>query len=307
MSDRRRINGPASGTQPALFQHESRTIAQPHRSRKPNELRRLFLQTGLVPAASGSAYLELEAPRGNKSFVPTTSTIKLSCAIQGPKPLSRNAHFSPNLHLTASVKFAPFATRKRRGYLRDNVERDLGSHLQNALNGVIIPDRYPKSALEVAVTVLEGEEDCLWNEDQGQEKGVGGIGLMNVLAASINVAVAALVDAKIDCLDMLSAGVAAQELSTELLDPCPSEHEELSSACVVGYLPNRDELVEVWCKSTIGTVSDGTSEDLINAAIKAARGTYKVLTEVIKESLEQKSKLETAISKEVPADDSMKT
>ena len=223
--------------------------------------------------------------------MPTTSTIKLSCAIQGPKPLPRNASFSPNLQLTASIKFAPFATRQRRGYLRDNVERDLGSHLQNALNGVIIPDRYPKSALDITVMVLEGEEDCLWNEERGQERGISGVGLMNVLAGSINVAVAALVDAKIDCLDLLSSGVAARaaDSKTDLLDPCPSEHEALTCACVVGYLPARDEVVEIWSKTISELGTEQSTGDLVDAAIKAARGSHKIITEVIKESLEHQA------------------
>lgn len=246
------------------------------------------LQTGLVPAASGSAYLELEVPYTSRSLTPTTSTIKVSCAVQGPKPLPRNSNFSPNLQVTASIKFAPFATRQRRGYLRDGTERDLGSHLENALNGVIIPDRWPKSALDIAVIVMEGEEDCLWNEEEGLERGINGVGLMNVLAASINVAMAALMDAKIDCLDMLTSGVAARAIggSDELLDPCPSEHEELTSACVVGYLPTRDELVEVWTKNTSGGGDQITTEKLVDAAVKAARGSHKILTEVITESLQ---------------------
>ena len=250
------------------------------------------MQTGLVSSAAGSAYLELEAPASSKSFLPTISTIKLSCAVQGPKPLPRNASFSPNLQLTASIKFAPFATRQRRGYLRDSIEKDLGSHLENALRGVIIPERWPKSAIDVAVIVLEGEEDCLWSEEQQQEKGITGVGLMNVLAASINVAVAALTNAKIDCLDLLASGVAATATGsdTELLDPCPSEHEELTSACVVGYLPSRDELVEVWSKTTSQTGSSEAVESLIDAAIKSARGAHRILNEVVKESLEKEMK-----------------
>lgn len=246
------------------------------------------LQTGLVPAASGSAYLELEAPATLRSLTPTTSTIKVSCSIQGPKPLPRNSNFSPNLQLTASIKFAPFATRQRRGYLRDGIERDLGSHLENALNGVIIPDRWPKSALDIAVMVLEGEEDCLWNEEEGIERGTNGVGLMNVLSASINVAMAALMDAKIDCLDMLTSGVAARAVgyTGEILDPCPSEHDELTAACVVGYLPTRDELVEIWTKYTSGGGDQEATTTLTDAAIKAARGSHKVLTEVITESLQ---------------------
>lgn len=135
---------------------------------------------------------------------------------------------------------------------------------------------------------MEGEEDCLGNEEEGLERGINGVGLMNVLAASINVAMAALMDAKIDCLDVLTSGVAARStsISDELLDPCPSEHEELTSACVVGYLPARDELVEIWTKNTSGGGDQTATEKLVDAAVKAARGSHKILTEVMTESLQ---------------------
>lgn len=252
----------------------------------------VVLRTGLIPAANGSAYYELEPPRSRTTtFIPNTSTIKLSCTVLGPKPLPRNASFSPNLQLSASIKFAPFATRQRRGYVRDNTERDLGSHLENALKGVIIPDRWPKSSIDIAVTVLEGEEDCLWTQEQGEETGVAGVGLMNVLAGSITVATAALVDAGIDCLDLLAGGVGAftrpQGSGTvEILDPCPSEHEDLTSACVVAYLPSRDEVTEVWCKGAVSASSDDTEsfETLINAAVRSARGAHSILVDIVKES-----------------------
>lgn len=128
----------------------------------------------------------------------------------------------------------------------------------------------------------------MWNEEQGQERGVNGVGLMNVLAASINVSMAALVDAKIDCLDLLTSGVAARSADGpgELLDPCPSEHEDLTSACVVGYLPARDELVEVWSKNTSSEGNEASMDKLVDAAIRAARGSHRILTEVITESLQ---------------------
>lgn len=193
--------------------------------------------------------------------------------------------------------------------MRDNVERDLGSHLENALNGVIIPDRYPKSALDITVMVLEGEEDCLWNEEHGQERGISGVGLMNVLAGSINVAVAALIDAKIDCLDLLSSGVAARaaDSETDLLDPCPSEHESLACACVVGYLPARDEVVEIWSKTVAEKGTEQVAEDMIDAAIKAARGSHKILAEVIKESLERLANTKPGSNNKTTNDVEMKT
>lgn len=253
------------------------------------------LKTGLVPAATGSAYLELEAPLGPaKSFLAPTSTIKLSCAVHGPKPVSRTTSFSPNLQINATVKFAPFAASLRRGYIRDASERDLGTHLETAIKGVIIPNRWPKSAIEVVVTVLEGDEDA-WNlPGQVQHGGIEGVGMMNVLAGCITVASAALADARIDCLDLLAGGVAAivsdgTTRSSRLLDPCPIEHAEISSACVVGYLPTRDEITEIWVRGDLGQKNGDASgfEGLVDSAVTAARGAQLVQQEAVKESAQR--------------------
>jgi exosome complex component MTR3 len=225
-------------------------------------------------------------------------TIKLSCAVHGPKPLPRNANFSPNLQLTASVKYAPFATRVRRGYMRDSVERDLGVHLENALRGLIIPDRWPKSSIDVAVTVLEGEdnEDIVPGESLGSVAAL--VGLMNILAGCITVSTAALLDARIDSLDMMTGGVAASLSGptgavNRLLDPSAVEHDALQAACVVGYLPGRDEITEVW---TTGGASDKPQagetgfDDLLDSAVSAAKAVHAVLKEVILESASRQSK-----------------
>jgi len=166
------------------------------------------------------------------------------------------------------------------------MERDLGTHLETALKGAIIPDRWPKSGLEIAVMVLEGEDDA--ETRQGTKGGVEGVGLMNVLAACITVAAAALADARIDCLDLVSGGVAAIVPGSDgkmvrILDPSPVEHDDLVAACVVGYLPSRDEITEIWARGGLSSQEAGFDE-LIDGAVAAARGTHMVLQEVVKES-----------------------
>jgi exosome complex component MTR3 len=177
------------------------------------------------------------------------------------------------------VKFTPFATQQRRGYLRDPAERDLGEHLSNALKGVILQDRWPKSAIDVSVTVLEAEDDST-------------LGLMGVLSASITAASAALLDARVDCLDMVSGGLAAAVRghpgkSSYVLDPSPSEQEDIDAACVVAYLPSRDEVVEVWTTGKLHSTRRGGSvnfEDMLDQAVGAARAVQTVLKEVVIES-----------------------
>jgi exosome complex component MTR3 len=250
-----------------------------------------------VAAASGSAYLELEAPTtaAERAFIPPTSSLKLTCSVHGPKPVARTASFSPNLQLTAHVKFAPFAARQRRGYIREAAERDLSVHVETALKGAIIPDRWAKSAIEIIITVLEGEEDSWSGNGQNNQGVFEGVGMMNILAGCLTVASAALADARIDCLDLLAGGVAAvvpgaNQTRTKLLDPCPAEHDELTSICVVGYLPARDEITELWVKGDFPAEVDAPGlglDGLVEAAINAAKGVHGVLREVVKESAEQ--------------------
>ena len=174
------------------------------------------LRTGLIPSASGSAYLEIESPSkasNSATFVAANGNLKLTCAVHGPRPLPRSSPFTPHVLLSTHVRFAPLAARHRRGYLRDSSERDLAVHLETALRGVVIGDRWPKSGIEVVITVLEGEEDLWWGDEAwhpGQSSGGGpGWGMMNILAGCITAASAAIVDAGIDCVDLISGGVAA--------------------------------------------------------------------------------------------------
>ncbi|KAI5298045.1 hypothetical protein KEM56_004369, partial [Ascosphaera pollenicola] len=185
LQDRRRVNGPSGGTKPPVFASsllqgdttkDHIKLLRPRRTRKDNELRKIFLQTGIIPSASGSAYLELppQPPTSSRTtFLPASSSLKLLCTVYGPRPTARSAPFSPNLLLNTHLKLSPFATRKRRGYLRDIAERDLSVHLETALRGVIVADRWPKSQLDISVVVLEGEEDGWWGDDAVSAMGGG--------------------------------------------------------------------------------------------------------------------------------------
>lgn len=158
--------------------------------------------------------------------------------------------------------------------------------------------------MEVIVTVLEGEEDRWWGDDAGPtgQGGIGGWGMMTVLAGCITVASAAIAEAGIDCVDMVTGGVAAlvakpgsqprqaasqahDDANTQIvLDPCPAEHEEIIAAAVVAYLASRDEVTEVWMKGEVGTEPDA----LMEGAVEAAKAARTVLAAVIRGSEESK-------------------
>ena len=178
-------------------------------------------------------------------------------------------------------------------------------HLETALRGVIIGDRWPKSGVEVIITILEGEEDRWWGDDNGRgSTGAGEWGMMSVLSGCITVASAAIADAGIDCVDVVSGGVAAlvrahgslgkQNPAILVLDPVPSEHQEILAACLVAYLPSRDEITDLWVKGDIGAHSRAVSstnppyEDLADSAVQAALGAHRVLVGALKDTAEVK-------------------
>lgn len=282
----------------------------------------IVIKNGLVPSASGSAYLEYEVPRGKlaeaKKMSKRDSSVKLSCTVLGPRPLPRSAAFTPQLVLSTYVRLAPFATRQRRNYIRGAAERDLSIHLETALRGVIIGERWPKSGVEIVITVLESEEDYSWSKEKFQADGNdlnADWGIMSLLSGCITVASAALVDAGIDCVDLVCGGMAAivrqptlntsiygliqssanhapNAENTVVLDPRPSEYPEMIAGCVVGYLPSRDEITELWVKGD--GLSFTTSRNrgmtwidfLTDQAIEAAKMVRLVLTESINEGTE---------------------
>jgi exosome complex component MTR3 len=189
--------------------------------------------------------------------------------------------------LSTHVKYAPFATKHRRGYLRDASERDLSTHLETALRGAIIADRWPKSGVDVVVTIIEGEQSRQTAVAEGSEEW----DMMNVLGGCVTVAAAAIADAGIDCVDTISGGVAALVSDGDgkepqvVLDPVPSEHEKILAACCVAYLPTRDEITNLWLKGTIPSSTGGLHSTLISKAVHASRGVNHAVSLSLEEAV----------------------
>ncbi|KAK4134186.1 hypothetical protein BT67DRAFT_403105 [Trichocladium antarcticum] len=281
MTDRRRINGPAGATIPPVYDDESRLDLKTAtgRSRPPNAIRKMYLKTGVTPSASGSAYLEIET-----SGKPGVSGLKLSCSVHGPRSLPRSSPFSPHIVLSTHVKYAPFATKQRRGYLRDPSERDLGTHLEAALRGSIIADRWPKSGVDIIISIIEGDQDRETSRFQGDEVW----DMMNALSGCITVASAALADAGIDCVDTVAGGVAALVQNTSddsttsiVVDPIPSEHEKILAACCIAYLPTRDEVTNLWFRGDLPASDMELYTRLVEQGIQASANANRVLVECL--------------------------
>ena len=265
------------------------------------------LKTGLTPSATGSAYLEIEqqqTPRA-RSLASSShqSSLKLACTVHGPRPIPRSAAFSPNMLLSTHIKFAPFATFRRMGHVRTATERDLAVHLEAALRGAILTDRSPKSGVDVIVTVLEGEAGMYVEDSATLDSSLSQLGIVSILSGCITVASAAMINAGIDCVDIVSGGVSAivqqPSMKTDadsrdgahemVLDPCPLEHGQSVAVCVVAYLKSRDEVTEVWINGSMPASlkfkEDGPLgiEMLVDGAVQAASATQLVIVGAMKD------------------------
>lgn len=105
--DRRRVNGPSSYVpiyDAAGIASTSTPVATTSQQRPDqrsySQLRPIFLQTHLVPSASGSSYVEI-------------GDLKLACSVFGPRQV-KGRQYSGKAELNVEVKFAPFSSRRRR-------------------------------------------------------------------------------------------------------------------------------------------------------------------------------------------------
>lgn len=150
--------------------------------------------------------------------------------------------------------------------------------ITTALVRSIVLERYPKSSIEIMVTVL----DC----EDGPHSDVG------VLSGAITAGSAALADAGVECVDLVCGGVAGVDKTGRIvLDPGPGE---CTAVAGVGYLAARDEVTVLWTRGGMAVDVEEDQMDaggecelekVIGAACKAAREARKVLNEAVAERL----------------------
>ncbi|TKY88875.1 hypothetical protein EX895_002116 [Sporisorium graminicola] len=157
--DRRRVNGPPSyvpiydsASSTAAIASTSAPIATTSQLRPDKrsyaDLRPIFLQTNLVPSASGSSYVEI-------------GDLKLACSVFGPRQV-KGRQYSGKAELNVEVKFAPFSSRRRRKPGKTTESAHLSSVLHQALLPSLRLDLLPKASLDIHIMVLQtdGLEEC---------------------------------------------------------------------------------------------------------------------------------------------------
>lgn len=250
--DSRRLVGPEGSTPYSAYMAAGEGGVG-RQGRKEGEHRKVFLKTGVVSQAKGSAYLE---QGGTKVMV----------GVYGPREVQLRRDFSMRGQLTAELKFAPFACAARRGQQADAEEEELGLVLGEALASTVCLHRYPKSAIEVFVTVLE---------DDGA-----------VLAAALTAAGLALADAGIHMFDLVVGAAVVARGEAVLVDPQRGEGYRAGGEggeVTVGLLPTLDQVV--------ACLSEGRlAPEQLSAALGAATEAAAVLLPAVQQCLVERLK-----------------
>ncbi|KAK3264509.1 hypothetical protein CYMTET_8469 [Cymbomonas tetramitiformis] len=180
--------------------------------RFPEEFRQIFIKTGTVSSAAGSAYVEFK-------------DTKVMCSVFGPRKALRTNAVSADGQLNCDVRFATFAAAQRQRFVQGTLERDCTTLLQNALEGAVIRESFPKASVDVQVLVLEAN---------GGEA-----------PAIITCASAALAHAGIQMRDLVTACSAAHVGEELLLDPTDGEERRAEGAFFLALMPQSNEVTHL--------------------------------------------------------------
>lgn len=263
-TDTKRISGPESSVSPYSFVKETKARillnSQGVRQdgRKTDTARPVYLKTGTITQAQGSAYMEQQGT-------------KVICAVYGPRAVIKREEFSMKGQLTCEFKFATFACRHRRQHQQNNEEKDFSVQLLEALEPAVLLHKFPKAQLNIYVTVLE---------DDG-----------SALAAAITAASVALVDAGIELYDLVT-GTSVRLLGDKLLMD-PTADEEYSAerdsginqgSVTLGLMPSLNQVSAVTSR---GEIQFELIKQAVQQCSQVCVQVYQVCQHVLSRSMEE--------------------
>ena len=179
--------------------------------RKPDELRPLKIQAGVLKRADGSAYVELG---GNKVLA----------AVYGPRELHpRHLQEPDTAVLRCRYNMASFSVeeRKRPGPSRRSIE--ISKVAREALEPAVFTELYPRSAIDVFIEILQAN---------------AGTRTVGITAASV-----ALADAGIPMRDLVAAVAVGKVDDTIVLDLTKEEDNWGTTDMPIALMPRKKAIM----------------------------------------------------------------
>ncbi len=215
--------------------------------RKVDELRPIKIETGIIPNADGSAYIEM-------------GRNKIVAGVYGPREMHPKRLSKPNKGvLRVRYHMSPFSVDPRRSPAPSRRDTEISMVMTDALEPALFLERYPRSVIDVFVEIIQAD---------------GG-----TRCASINAAAVALVDAGIPMKDLVAACAAGKMDGNLVLDLGDYEDKKGEADVPLAYMP---KLEEVTLLQMDGILTQKETEDIIEMAIGGCKHIYEIQREALK-------------------------
>ncbi len=222
--------------------------------RKLDEMRDVQIEAGILPAADGSAWVK----HGLNVAI---------CAVYGPMEAHpRKIQKQDRAVIDLRYNMAPFSTsdRIRPGFNRRS--REISKVTAEALESVVLVERYPRSKIRVEIEILSAE---------------AGTRCVGITAASV-----ALADAGIPMRDMIVGVASGKVEDTVVLDLDKAEDNYGQADLPMGILPTTGEIAFLQMD---GDLSIDEFNLCMEYNMKAAREIHEIQMDALKRRYESKN------------------
>lgn len=215
--------------------------------RKPDELRPIKIDIGVLSNADGSAYIE----QGKN---------KILAAVFGPRELHpKHMALSDRMVLRCRYHMAPFSVQERKSPAPSRREVELSKVIREALEPSIFLEYYPRTGLDVFIEVLQADG--------------------STRCASITAASLALADAGIPMRDLVVACSAGKVDGTIVLDLMDTEDKMGEADLPLALMPNLNAITLLQMD---GQLTLEEFEKAVNLALEGCKKIYILQREALK-------------------------
>ena len=253
--DQRRINGPEVSIPYHIYSTNpvndrggklNYDVSKRCDKRTQNEIRKIFLKTGVVSKAKGSAYIEM----GNTKVV---------CSVFDPREVPNKNGYCVQGEIYCEFKFAPFSCQKRKIHQQNAEEKQYSLILQRALEPAVCLHEFPNFQVDVYAMVLDNAGSSL--------------------AAAIMAASIALANASVPMFGLVTASTIGVYGKHFLTDPTdleeaicntqPEKEGDFNHGIItLASLPQHGQISEVFLVGSVDTNSVVRATEVLAAANK---------------------------------------
>jgi exosome complex component RRP41 len=215
--------------------------------RRPDQMRPLKIEAGVLKRADGSAYVEW-------------GYNKVLAAVYGPRECHPRHLQNPTRALVqCKYNMAAFSVDDRKRPGPDRRSQEISKITSEALSHVVFTEYFPRTSIDVYIEVLQAN---------------AGTRCAGLTAASV-----ALADAGIPMKDLVASCAAGKAADTIVLDPGKEEDNFGQADIPLGYVPRTEEIVLLQMD---GDLTHDEFKKGLNMAVGACKQVYEIQRDALK-------------------------